>query len=307
MNKYTERTLGASQLGVAQNSDNTLTLICSYDINSNEASGRALNLKYQEFNMSHFSERHYSRYTSFIQSRRNRTISDGAYREKHHILPRSLGGSDKPDNIIELTAREHYIAHLMLWKTYGGTMSVAFWIMNHTKGRRLSGRMYQTLKEENALVISAKQKGVPRWSETQRKNISERLRKYYETHVVSEETRKRISDANIGRTVSDETRQKIAMTKIGKPRPEEVCRKISKSLTGHKYPPRSEEHRRKIGDAHRGKIVSNETRKKISNHIQGRKWMYKEGENPSTRQVAPEDIDDMLSKGWELGRGKRTW
>lgn len=307
MNKYTERTLGASQLGVAQNSDNTLTLFCSCDINSSEASGRALNLKYQEFSMSHFSERHYSRYTSFIQSRQKRTISDGAYCEKHHILPRSLGGSDEPDNIIELTAREHYIAHLMLWKTYGGTMSAAFWIMNHTKGRRLSGRMYQTLKEENARIVSEKQKGVPRWSDDQKKSISERQREYYRTHIVSKETRKRISDAGMGRTVSDETRQKIAMTKVGKPRPEEVRRKISESITGHKYPPRSEEHRRKIGDAHRGKIVSSETRKKLSNYIQGRKWMHKDDEITSTRQVAPEDIDDMLNRGWKLGRGKRTW
>lgn len=42
----------------------------------------------------------------------------GGYVEHHHIIPRCLGGSNHPSNIAILTAREHYIAHLLLAKIY---------------------------------------------------------------------------------------------------------------------------------------------------------------------------------------------
>lgn len=43
------------------------------------------------------------------------------YFETHHILPKALGGNNDPKNLIRLTAREHYLAHLLLAKIYRGT------------------------------------------------------------------------------------------------------------------------------------------------------------------------------------------
>ena len=40
------------------------------------------------------------------------------YTEKHHIIPRSLGGSDSVDNLVKLTAREHFLCHWLLVKMY---------------------------------------------------------------------------------------------------------------------------------------------------------------------------------------------
>ena len=37
---------------------------------------------------------------------------------KHHIVPRHSGGTDDPDNIVELTIEDHMIAHLVRWKMY---------------------------------------------------------------------------------------------------------------------------------------------------------------------------------------------
>lgn len=54
----------------------------------------------------------YYRLITNAQSK-NRTKKD-AYYESHHILPRSLGGTNRKDNLVLLTAREHYIAHLIL-------------------------------------------------------------------------------------------------------------------------------------------------------------------------------------------------
>ena len=38
------------------------------------------------------------------------------YTEKHHIIPKSLGGSNDPSNLVRLTARQHYVCHLLLTK-----------------------------------------------------------------------------------------------------------------------------------------------------------------------------------------------
>ena len=40
------------------------------------------------------------------------------YTERHHIIPRSMGGVDDDTNIVTLTGREHWIAHLFLYKIY---------------------------------------------------------------------------------------------------------------------------------------------------------------------------------------------
>lgn len=74
-------------------------------------------------------------YNQLINSRKalNRNKKDGNYYEKHHIIPKCLGGSNKKDNIILLTPREHFIAHLLLTEMYEGKikskMCYAFLLM----------------------------------------------------------------------------------------------------------------------------------------------------------------------------------
>ena len=57
---------------------------------------------------------HEKHYTSLINKALNRRPQAGTYYERHHILPRSLGGTDAPGNTVFLTIREHFIAHLLL-------------------------------------------------------------------------------------------------------------------------------------------------------------------------------------------------
>lgn len=59
-------------------------------------------------------------YCALISKRLKNPITKAdCYVEQHHIIPRSEGGLDEPDNLVNLTAREHYIAHLLLAKIYG--------------------------------------------------------------------------------------------------------------------------------------------------------------------------------------------
>lgn len=86
-----------------------------------------------------------------------RSREDSTYYEEHHITPRSLGGGDEKENKVLLTAREHYIAHLLLYKHYkqiGGDAlrKMAFALVSMATGnlklQRVTGsRSYSYLRE----------------------------------------------------------------------------------------------------------------------------------------------------------------
>ena len=61
-------------------------------------------------------------YREFIQDRREREPALDGYTERHHIVPRSLGGGDEPENLIALTPEDHFFAHLVLAKMHGGAL-----------------------------------------------------------------------------------------------------------------------------------------------------------------------------------------
>lgn len=69
--------------------------------------------------MSIFIDNKYTKHYYIGIKRRQIDVLTSGY-EQHHIIPRSLGGTDDPDNIVRLTAREHIIAHWALTKMVAG-------------------------------------------------------------------------------------------------------------------------------------------------------------------------------------------
>jgi len=57
-------------------------------------------------------------YEELITKSKHRTISEGVYTEDHHVIPKCTGGSDDECNLVTLTAREHFIAHMLLYKIF---------------------------------------------------------------------------------------------------------------------------------------------------------------------------------------------
>lgn len=63
-------------------------------------------------------ERYQKIHHLIIERARRRTLT--VYFERHHIQPRSLGGSDDRANLVDLTYREHFLAHWLLTKIHAG-------------------------------------------------------------------------------------------------------------------------------------------------------------------------------------------
>jgi len=60
--------------------------------------------------------KYYLTYFKIINRSRNRLLPDSVKTEVHHILPRSLGGTDDPENLATLTLKEHWVCHRLLVK-----------------------------------------------------------------------------------------------------------------------------------------------------------------------------------------------
>lgn len=81
------------------------------------------------------------------------------YTEKHHILPKCMGGNDLVENIVKLSAREHYIAHLLLVKinpNIRGLINAAV-LMGAQTGS--TSRIYAKLREAHSANMARDQSG----------------------------------------------------------------------------------------------------------------------------------------------------
>jgi hypothetical protein len=154
------------------------------------------------------------------------------YSESHHIIPRCIGGCDEQTNLIRLSARQHFVAHLLLAKIHGGKLIIAAFMMMTMK--RYNARQYEWVKIEHAKIKaqSLKQNHIAKGS----------VRSAEYKAAVS--ARMMGHKFNIGRKASVSTKDKQRVAKIGKPSPRKgvklssvECEKIRQRLTGKKQSP----------------------------------------------------------------------
>lgn len=113
-------------------------------------------------------------YNQIIERAKSRQLE--GYKEKHHILPKCLGGKDDKDNLVELTAREHFLCHRLLCEIYPNNDKLwyALFLMAIGKNRhiktdpyKISSRTYESLRLN--FIKTAKKKII---SEEQKSKIS---------------------------------------------------------------------------------------------------------------------------------------
>jgi hypothetical protein len=164
-----------------------------------------------------------SHYDRLIARARARTLT--GYKERHHVIPRCLGGKDAQENIVELTPEEHFVAHQLLVKIYPSVRGLAYAaIFAATKAN--SNKKFGWIKRRLSEAMRGNQRCLGR--------------------VLSPETRQKIADGNRGKKFSAERKAKIGAAQLG-----------NKSSVGRKH---SAETRAKIGAASKARA-----RKSIGN------------------------------------------
>lgn len=149
---------------------------------------------------------YYKIYNQLIERAKKRKSVEG-YKEIHHIIPRSEEGTDESDNLVELTGREHFIAHKLLWME-NPTFSrcAAFMMMSNNRG------------------IS--------WGSTYelgRKQFNESLEHPLRNPKVREKQLE-----IVGKPKSKEHRNKISEALKGKPKSQEMIEKMKANLPNRK-------------------------------------------------------------------------
>jgi len=125
---------------------------------------------------------------SIIDRAKNRVLS--CYVERHHIIPKSCGGSDDKFNLVSLTPREHFIVHLLLTKILKGNnkakMILAFNFMCDLKKK--NSRLFDSLRSKGLKILSKKLTGRKIPKETKAK-----IKYARQFQVCSDEQRKNYS------------------------------------------------------------------------------------------------------------------
>lgn len=197
-------------------------------------------------------------YNSLIDSRKklNRKKKFGTYYESHHILPKSLGGSNNKDNLILLTPKEHFVAHLLLWKyTKTLQMTHALFFMSSNKKGKLSAKSYSILREQYAIDRTSQMSGenAPMFGKKHSEETKRKMRLSRKGQIFTDETKKKMSIGRSGILHTEETKRKMSESKKGKPgtkHTEESKRKMSESSMGIKH---TDEAKRKMSLARKGK------------------------------------------------------
>jgi hypothetical protein len=177
--------------------------------------------------------------------------------ENHHIIPKSLGGTNKKENLTNITPREHFICHWLLTKIYKD--GEAHWKMlnairimraeNKNQQRhttKITSRVYARLKEEYALLSSEKRKGK--------------------------------GNGMFGKKQTDNAKRKISEANSGRIQPDHEKQKQIEAITGRKRNPFSTQWKEKMSSSKQGeknnmfgKNHTDETKQKQREKATGRK------------------------------------
>lgn len=151
-------------------------------------------------------------YNSIIENAKTK-LKEG-YTETHHIIPKCMGGTNDPTNLVKLSAREHYICHWLLAKYYNNKQlwaAFSMMIQSSNKHQRIiTSRMFERAKIARSIATSGSNNpmyGKPSACKSHTEETKEKIR-------LSKLGKKRTPFTRT--TPSDETKLKMSLAKKGK-------------------------------------------------------------------------------------------
>lgn len=244
--------------------------------------------------MTYLQNKYTNTYFRIINNARNRIEFD-SYTENHHIIPRSLCGSDSNENLVRLSAREHLICHLLLIRMVEGVyrekmIFAANMMCNASSskhlGQRIKSRQYSLIKSELSKI--QRERMLNSSPERKAKFSKHMLGKHH-----SDETKDKIRVGNTNKKVSQETKDKISLSNKGRSLSEDHKKKLSISSTNRVC---SDETREKISKANIGKTISVKTREKMSKAKIGTQVSKETREKMSKAKLGTKQSKDQIEK-----------
>lgn len=202
-------------------------------------------------------------YYQIIDKAKNRILE--GYKERHHIIPRSLGGSNKKENLVSLTAREHFICHWLLVKMtmndarfkmiYGFRMMSIKSSDQERYKTKITSKIYEKFKIEYGKIASFLAKNRPPVSDKTRQKLSDAI--YKNRNINSPQSIEKRRQKRLGHEVSEKTREKIRNTLAETRKVRPVDNSFRKGV------PLSEETKKKLSIINKGRKHSEETLTKL--------------------------------------------
>lgn len=204
-------------------------------------------------------------YNSIVTNAQSRVLTSSVYCEKHHIIPKSLGGSNHPNNLVRLTGREHLVCHMLLVRMLTGAdrnkMAYALWIMVNASSELRISRLGSTSRiyEMARMTFVNSRRGSVLTPETKHK-ISQAHKGRKKDYDVWNKGKKGVSQHSEDYKQWLKKHMSISrVEKYGEEKAAEITEKLAANLRGKTHAEihgsNSEALRAKIGEKLRGKTL----------------------------------------------------
>ena len=235
-----------------------------------------------------------------------RILDKSTYTEKHHIVPRCMGGHNKKTNLTKLTTKEHFICHKILCKIYPDNekLRYAFWAMCNQKNNRdylVSSRNYEyakslclemwkrpkSLESRNKMSESKKGKKI---NSQQQGELNHNFNKKWITNILTNESKMIIGDIPEGWKTG-----RVKIGSLGK----------SNSIGKSWYHKDNQEKYFRLDEVSEGWTKGRLKNNKIGGDNLSGKICYF---NNISNKEKYFNQNDIIPEGWEKGKlSKRNW